>query len=98
MGADYRVSNLLTIIITKIAAYLFNKFFVFRTSVKTLAGVLKEVLLFILTRGTAGIIDYFGLILLVDWLHVDGMAGKLIMIIIVTILNYFFGKHIVYKK
>ena len=98
LGADYRVSNLLTIVITKIAAFLFNKFFVFRTSVKTLAGVLKEILLFMLTRGTAGLIDYFGLILLVDYLHVDGLFGKFIMIIIVTIMNYFFGKHIVYKK
>ncbi len=98
LGADYRVSNLLTIVITKVAAYLFNKFFVFRTSIKTLIVVLKEILLFILTRGTAGLVDYFGLILLVDYLHVDGLLGKFIMIIIVTIMNYFFGKHIVYKK
>lgn len=98
VGLNYRISNLLTILFTKAAAFVFNKFFVFKTSLKSKKNFLGELIRFALTRGATGVLDYFGLIFLVDHLFVNRYIGKTFMLIIVTLLNYFLGKFIVYKE
>ena len=43
-------------------------------------------------------VDFLGLIVLVDTLMINDKFGKMIMIVITTILNYFCGKIFVFKK
>ena len=44
------------------------------------------------------IIDYFGLILLVEVFNINELIGKVIVLIIVVIVNYILCKKYVYKK
>ena len=49
-SVDYRIANLITIIVVKIFCYVTNKFFVFRTPYEGLKVLLKEMLAFIFAR------------------------------------------------
>lgn len=96
VGLDYKAANLAAIIITKITAYLSNKFFVFHSKCDTIGQLLKECVNFIIARGASAIVEMLGLILLVDYFSFDMYVGKGLLIIITTILNYVFGKNFVY--
>lgn len=95
---DYKVANILSIILTKTFAYLTNKFFVFKSKTKNMFECIKEITMFIFTRGLSGIVEFFGLIILVNYLGTDEVIGKFLLIILTTILNYVFGKTAVFKR
>ncbi len=92
----YQVANLVSIIFTKLFAYCTNKKFVFQ-SVTDLKGQVKEIARFVLGRGVTGIVDFAGLIVLTEMFLIDDKLGKIIMIVITTILNYILGKLYVFK-
>lgn len=93
----YQIANLISIISTKILVYYTNKKFVFRTKTG-LKGQVLEVLRYVLGRGFTGVVDFVGLIVLVDVFGVDDRIGKVIMIIIIMPLNYILGRVFVFKK
>ena len=93
----YQIANLISIIFTKIFAYYTNKKYVFR-SVTGVWEQIKEIARFILGRGFTGLVDFFGLIMLTELFLIDDRLGKVIMIVITTILNYFLGKVFVFKS
>lgn len=96
-GLDYRIANLISMLLTKASAYFANKFFVFHSKRETKRELLKEIVLFIITRGLSGFIEYIGLIILVDICGAGQLFGKCVMIVMVIILNYALGKTIVYR-
>ena len=49
-------------------------------------------------RGFTGVVDFFGLIVLVDVFGIDGRIGKMIMIAVIMPLNYILGRVFVFKK
>ena len=93
----YQIANLISIIFTKVFAYYTNKKYVFR-SVTGVWEQIKEIVRFILGRGFTGLVDFFGLIMLTELFLIDDRLGKVIMIVITTILNYFLGKVFVFKS
>lgn len=93
----YQIANLFSMIITKTAAYCANKKFVFRTKTGFREQI-HEIARYILGRGFTGVVDFFGLIFLVNVLAVDDRIGKLIMIAITTMLNYILGKLFVFRQ
>ena len=97
LGFVYQIANLFSIIITKVFAYCTNKKFVFQTKTN-LKEQVTEIIRYLLGRGTTGIVDFVGLIVLSEVLLIDDRVGKIIMIIIVTALNYFMGKLFVFRK
>jgi putative flippase GtrA len=96
-GCDYRVANLIALVITKIAAYVVNKVFVFRSRTESLGALTREFFRYTVARGGTMLIDYFGLILLVDLANVPKTPAKLAMTALVVILNYALGKWCVFK-
>lgn len=97
-GMYYQHANLISLIIGKLAAYLCNKIFVFKVFQKTFFGWLKEFGRFIIARGATFLIDYFGVIIAVELLGWDEVLSKYFFVVLVLILNYIFGKLIVFKK
>lgn len=95
---DYRIANIYSIILTKIFAYLTNKFFVFRSKTKDFLKTASEVIRFVLSRAFSGIVDFLGLIFLVQCFGINDYIAKSVMIIIVTLLNYVLSKKIVFRK
>lgn len=95
---DYRVANLISMLLAKSFAYLANKFFVFHSKRQSIRELMQEIFLFIATRGVSAILEFVGLIFLVDICQTDRLLGKGFMLVIVSIVNYIFGKTIVYRK
>ena len=93
----YQVANLFSILLTKVFAYCTNKKFVFRTKTGFREQV-YEIVRYILGRGFTGVVDFIGLIFLVNVLAVDDRIGKMVMIVITTALIYILGKLFVFKQ
>lgn len=97
-SVDYRIANLITIIVVKIFCYVTNKFFVFRTPYEGLKVLLKEMLAFIFARGVTSILDYVGVLVLVELFKCQEMFSKCVMAVVVVVVNYIFSKFFVFKK
>ena len=95
---DYRAANLIAIICSKIYGYLVNKVFVFKSHCSTNTELLQEIGKFIGARGITGLVDYTGLIVLVEAFSLDKVMSKYVVNVIVIVLNYVFGKFIVFKR
>lgn len=97
-GTDYRISNIFALAVTKLAAYLLNKNFVFLSHCENFRELCLEFGRFVLARGATMLLDYFGLILLVESFGVNRTVGKLGMTALVVILNYILGKAAVFRN
>lgn len=97
-GVDYKISNIFSLVLGKLFAYVMNKFIVFRCRQDNFIAFLKEFASFVLARGLTALIDYFGVIIAVELFKMDKLLSKYLLQIIVIILNYFFGKQMIFKK
>ncbi len=95
---DYKVANLITLIVVKLAAYVCNKNFVFKSHCESFLELCKEILRFVFARGATALIDYFGLILLVELFHFNELYSKIFVTVLVIIINYVIGKKHVFKS
>lgn len=98
IGIDYRVSNFLAIINSKIYSFFTNKYLVFRTHHSSWQESIYEFFKFFLARGFTGIIDFVGVWLMVSILGMDRLISKYVIQIIVIIMNYILGKKIVFRR
>lgn len=96
MIIDYRPANLIAIVFTKLAAYIWNKNLVFKSHCKNFKDFLAEFVRFVLARGFTGLIDYFGVIFAVEILSANKVYSKYALTIIVIIINYVLGKKAVF--
>ncbi len=98
------VSNIISWTVAVIFAYITNKIWVFRSYSWKLKFVLREAFLFISARFLTGLLEIFGVPLLIKLgLHqtifgIEGMLSKVLVSIIVVILNYVFSKLLIFKK
>jgi putative flippase GtrA len=97
-GSDYRIANLIALILTKLFAYIVNKRYVFRTKSANLRELMSEFMKFIITRAGTMIIDWIGLIVLVSSAHMSEHTGKVVMTVIVVLVNYILGKLFVFRN
>ncbi len=95
---DYRIVNIIVLITVKTVAYILNKNFVFKSKTNNLIELFKEMLRFIFSRGFTMLIDYFGLIFMVEILMFNSFYSKIFLSIVVIILNYILGKKAVFKN
>jgi len=98
------VSNAIAWVTSVIFAFFVNKKYVFESVTTSVKATLKEGFLFLNARIFSGIIDVFGLPLLVylglnqSVFGIEGAMAKAVLSIIVIIANYFFSKFIIFKK
>jgi putative flippase GtrA len=97
LGLDYIMSNALALILTKAVAYLTSKFFVFHQKCSTRRELFIEIFRFIYTRGATMLLDFFGLMLMVEVLNADKLLSKCTVTVLVIIVNYFLGKFHVFR-
>lgn len=91
-GIKYTDANLFALVVTKIAAYIVNKVFVFNSKTNGILELIKEIGRFIITRGATMALDYFGLILMIEFFGIDKSISKYFITFIVVIINYLLGK------
>lgn len=97
-GIDYRIANLLAVILCKVYGYFANKFIVFRSHCSDLKEWVYEIGKYTVARGASGIIDYCGVIIAVELFGIDKIVSKYAINIIVIVVNYFFSKYLVFAK
>ena len=85
-------------------AFVTNKIWVFESKSWKPRVALKEFWLFVTARLITGVLEWFGVPLLVaiglnqPLFGIDGFLAKIIVSVIVIILNYVFSKLIIFKK
>ena len=98
LGMPAAVSNVLAWIVAVIFAYLTNKTFVFSSYDWSAAVVWPELVRFLAGRAFSGGLETGLLYVTVDLLRWNGNRMKLIAAIAVVILNYIFGKFLVFAN
>ena len=98
MGADYKTANIITLIANRFFCYITNKIFVFRTKCDDWQQLIKEIVLFILARSVTFLMDYFGVVFLVEVIGIKSFISKAVLMVLVVLTNYLSGKWFVFKK
>lgn len=94
---EYKIANFITLITVKIIAYICNKNFVFKSKCSNIISLLKEIFRFAVARGSTMLIDFFGLVILVDFFKFSKLPSKILITVLVIVLNYIIGKKHVFK-
>lgn len=97
-GMRYTAANLIALAASKTWGYFINKFYVFRSHTSGWKETAAEVLRFVLARGFTGVVDYFGVVLLVEGLRADELISKYAVMFLIILLNYVLGKKAVFVK
>ncbi len=91
-------STILAWILAVAFAYITNRRFVFDSKTNDTAGVIKEIFSFFSLRLATGIFDWLSMFIFVDLLHFNDIAIKFAANIVVIVLNYIFGKLVIFKS
>ena len=94
---DVTISNIISVIVSILFAYIMNKLFVFHSHCQTLKEVFGECSKFISARIVTMIIEVGGVYLLVNILGRDEFIGKLETQVVVLVGNYLISKFFVFK-
>jgi len=98
------LANLLSWVAGVAFAFVTNKIWVFESKSWKPAVAFKELWLFVAARLITGVLEWFGVPLLVaigmdqPLFGVDGFVAKIVVSVIVVILNYVFSKLIIFKE
>ena len=98
LGMSAAVSNVLAWTAAVIFAYLTNKTFVFSSHDWSAGAVWPELMRFLAGRAFSGGLETGLLYVSVDLLRWNGNRMKLIAAIVVVIVNYIFGKFLVFAN
>ena len=98
LGIEYFIGNLIAILLSKAYAYLINKHYVFRSRRESKSGLYREMLAFICARGFTGLVDYFGLIVMVEVFGLPVTWSKYALTVLVIVLNYVLSNLVVFKR
>ena len=98
LDVEYQFANLTALVLAKLFAYFTNKHFVFKTKTRQGFESIREFIRFVFARGFTGLVDYFGLIFLVEIISFDPVYSKYGLQVVVIVLNYILGKKLVFTK
>lgn len=94
---NINTSNIISIIVAILFAYVTNKLIVFRSHCSSFSELAAECARFIGARLTTMAIEVGGVFLLYQILHQDEIVAKLVTQVLVIIGNYFISRFIVFK-
>lgn len=98
LAVEVNLSNLISIVLSILFAYVINKLYVFRSHCDGVTGLVTEFAKFVGARLLTMVIEVGGVFLLYSILHVDEMVSKLATQVLVLISNYLISKLLVFKK
>lgn len=97
-GIDYKISNFFSVAIAICFAFVVNKLYVFQSKSESFADTIHEFIKFVLGRLVTMAVEVGGVPFCVEFLHQSQMIAKLETQVIVTIVNYFISKFLVFKS
>lgn len=93
LNIDYRVSATLAFILAVLFAFITNRKYVFTAQ----SSILKEAVAFLSMRLVTFAINLIGLIIMVDFIHLDKFYSQVALNVLIIILNYVLSKYIVFN-
>ena len=97
LGIDYRISNFFSVAAAICFAFVVNKLFVFQSKTSSFTEGFREFIRFVLGRLVTMAVEVGGVPFCVEILHQPEMIAKLETQVIVTVVNYFISKFLVFK-
>lgn len=98
MGIDYKISNFFSVAAAICFAFVVNKFFVFQSKTTSLKETFLEFYKFVLGRLVTMAVEVGGVPFCVEIIHQPEMIAKLETQVIVTVVNYFISKLLVFRN
>lgn len=98
LGIVYTAANVASLILSKTIGYFLNKFWVYKSRCDSVKEAFFELFRFICARGFTGIVDFLGVVILVEVFACDEHISKIILMVLVILLNYVLGKKAVFVK
>ncbi len=98
LGIDYRISNFFSVAAAICFAFVVNKLFVFQSRTTSFTEGFREFIRFVLGRLVTMAVEVGGVPFCVEILHQPEMIAKLETQVIVTVVNYFISKFLVFKS
>ena len=98
LGIDYRISNFFSVAAAICFAFVVNKLFVFQSKTSSFTEGFQEFIRFVLGRLVTMAVEVGGVPFCVEILHQPEMIAKLETQVIVTVVNYFISKFLVFKS
>lgn len=89
---SYRISFVMGYVVSIVGSYFFNTYFTYKQKPN-----LKKFLLFPLTYVPNFIIQYFGIILLVDKININSKLAPVITTLVATPITFFVMKYVIKK-
>ena len=84
--------------VVKAFCYFANKIFVFKTPFGSIHKFITEIISFVFARWITFLVDYLGVILLVEVMNQSFFFSKCLLSVIVIALNYILSKKMVFHK
>jgi len=97
-SVGYLIANAIAFVVAVIFAYVVNRNFVFGNKVSGVGNVAKQFVTFFATRLLSFGIEEILLLISVDVIGISEYIAKWPVAVVVVVLNYIFGKLIVFKK
>ena len=97
-GIHYAAANVLAWLAAVIAAFVMNKWIVFRDAQTDVRTVIVQFLGFAGLRVASGALETGLLVVFVEYLHFSEDIVKLVVAVLVVILNYIFSKLLIFRK
>ena len=97
-GVGYLVANAIAFVVAVIFSYWANRNFVFRHKVHGFGAVLAQFFLFFWTRVLSFIVEEILLFTAVEKLAISEYVAKWPVAVLVVVINYAFGKLVVFRK
>lgn len=98
MGIDYRISNFFSVAAAICFAFVVNKLYVFQSKTSSLRATFQEFCKFVFGRLITMAVEVGGVPFCVEILHQPEMIAKLETQVIVTVVNYFISKFLVFRS
>lgn len=97
-GINELLANILSWIITVLFAFFTNRIWVFQAETDSVAGFLKQMMVFYQGRIITLVIEEIILFVFITMLGMNSMLIKVIAQVVVIVLNYVISKMFVFKK
>lgn len=97
-GVDYKISEIITLIVVKIFVYITNKLFVFKTKYQGIGNLLKELVAFIFARSATFVLDFVGVFVLVEVFKINTFISKCLVAFIVVSVNYILSTKFIFRR
>ncbi len=98
LGINYMVANVISWILAVLFAYITNRIFVFKSKVRDIKGILKELWMFVACRLSTGVMEVVIMFVGVSLLKCNDLLVKGAAQVLVILTNYILSKILIFKK